>query len=316
MNLSRFDLNLLLVFDTVLARESVSRAARHLNLSQPAVGHALAKLRQHLGDPLFVRQGNRMVATPAALALAGPVRDALRRIETALAETGGFDPARSTREFRIGVRPTGELPRFARLAQQVIAAAPGVRLASISFRRRDLVRILASGECDAVIDIDLPHDERLCRQPLATEPLAVVARTGHPAIGQGLTLATYLAAGHIVASPRPSGPGAEDIALGQTGLQRRVVVRCQHALTACRIVGESDLLCTLPRRHAEAIGPIWGLALHDLPFTVPTPPANLYWHREAHDDPANRWLRGLILDEGVIPDANSGYSIGSFSGMT
>jgi DNA-binding transcriptional LysR family regulator len=295
MNLARFDLNLLRVFDAVLALEGASRAARHLNLSQPAVSHALAKLRGELSDPLFVRQGNRLVPTPVARALAGPVREALRRIETALAHSAGFDPARSTREFRIGIRAMVEMPRFAALVVRLRHEAPRICLSSVSFRRRELVRVLASGECDLVVDIDLLHDDRVRRERIAAEPLAIVARADHPRIAGALTLPMYLAEDHVVASPRPRGPGFEDIALGQIGLQRRIAARCQHAFTACQIVAGSDLICTLPQRHAESMAAIWSLALHGLPFEVPSSPVNLYWHRDAEDDPGIAWLRRQFM---------------------
>lgn len=294
VNLSRFDLNLLRVFDAVFEWNGVSSAARHLNLSQPAVSHALAKLRAELSDPLFVRQGNRLVPTPVANTIAVPVREALRRIETALASTTTFAPEHSTREFRIGIRATGETPRFSSLFTRVRDKAPNVRLASISFRRRDVYRLLASGECDVIIDIDLPHDDRLCRERLTSEPMAVVARFDHPAIRGGLSLETYLAADHVVASPRPRGAGLEDTVLGQAGLQRRIVARCQHAFTACQIVVGTDLFCTLPRRHAESIAQAWPLAMFDLPVTVPANPVTVYWHRDSSTDPGNVWLRAQI----------------------
>lgn len=300
MNLSRFDLNLLVVFDTILTKEGVSGAARHLNLSQPAVSHALAKLRERLGDPLFIRQGNRFVPTATARALAGPVRDALRRIESALSDRSGFDPLTSTREFRVGIRPTGEAPRFAALVARVLAQAPGLSLASVSFRRRDVVQALASGVCDIVIDIELPHDERLRRARLDADAMVVVLRPGHRAAAGGLTLDSYLAEGHVFASPRPQGTGVEDAALGQAGLQRRITVRCQNTTTACQVAAEGDLLCTLPRRLAQAYAPIWGLEVHPLPFEVPRNPISVYWHRDEDTDPAVAWIRDLIVGESLL----------------
>ena len=108
-HLARFDLNLLRIFDAIFAKGGVSAAARHLNLSQPAISHALARLRAQFDDPLFVRQGNRLVPTSAARAIAGPVREALRGLDVALDAATAFDPAQTTREFRIGVRLSGAL---------------------------------------------------------------------------------------------------------------------------------------------------------------------------------------------------------------
>ena len=114
--LPRLDLNLLQIFDAIYTKGGVSAAASHLNLSQPAISHALAKLRAMLDDPLFIRQGNRLVPTGTARAVAEPIHTALRELVAALDGAGSFDPAQSTREFRIGIRLAGEMSRFPALA--------------------------------------------------------------------------------------------------------------------------------------------------------------------------------------------------------
>ncbi len=189
-HLARFDLNLLRIFDAIFAKGGVSAAARHLNLSQPAISHALTRLRTQFDDPLFVRQGNRLVPTSAARAIAGPVREALRGLDVALDAAAAFDPAASTREFRIGVRLSGEMPRFSPLVSRVRAEAPNVALASVTFRRRDLVSMLANGDLDLALDVALPAHERMCRHYLGTEPLVVIARKDHPRVAGSIDLDT------------------------------------------------------------------------------------------------------------------------------
>src|SRR3990167_8029844 len=264
-HLARFDLNLLRVFDAIFVKGGVSAAARHLNLSQPAISHALAKLRDVFGDPLFVRQGNRLVPTSVARALAAPVREALRGLDALDAATS-FAPAETGREFRIGVRLSGEMPRFASLVSRVRSEAPNAALASVTFRRRDLVMMLANGDLDLALDVALPADERLCRHYLGTEPLVVVARKGHPRVDGAIDLDTYLALDHIIATARPHGPGIENMALDRLGLTRRVAVRCQHAITAWQIVATSDMLFALPRSHAAGLDAVWPMQLVDLPL--------------------------------------------------
>lgn len=295
--LARFDLNLLQVFDAIHAKGGVSAAARHLSLSQPAISHALAKLRDAFDDPLFVRQGNRLVPTPAARAIAGPVREALRGLDAALDAAATFDPAEATREFRIGVRLSGEMPRFSALVTRVLNAAPHVSLASVSFLRRDLATALANGDLDLALDVALPPDARLCRTYLGTEPLVIVARKDHPRIDGAVDLDTYLALDHIVASARPHGPGVEDMALDRMGLTRRVAVRCQHAITAWQIVAASDMLFALPRSHAEVLDAIWPMQLIALPLQVEPGGRYVYWHQAAEADPGLAWLRAMIVDE-------------------
>lgn len=300
--LARFDLNLLQIFDAIHAKGGVSAAARHLNLSQPAISHALAKLRDAFDDPLFVRQGNRLVPTPAARAIAGPIRDALRGLDAALDAAGQFDPAEATREFRIGVRLSGEMPRFSSLVTRVLGEAPHVRLASLTFRRRDLVTALGNGDLDLALDVALPADDRLCRHYLGTEPLVVVARKGHPRVAGAIDLDTYLELDHVVATARTHGPGVEDMALDRMGLSRRVAVRCQHAITAWQIIASSDMLFALSRSHAEVLNAIWPMQLVDLPLAVEPGGSYLYWHQAAEADPGLGWLRAIIVDQlGPLP---------------
>lgn len=296
-HLARFDLNLLRIFDAIFARGGVSAAARHLNLSQPAISHALAKLRDTFDDPLFVRQGNRLVPTPAARAIAGPVREALRGLDAALDAATSFDPAEATREFRIGVRLSGEMPRFSSLVSRVRSEAPHVALASVTFRRRDLVMTLANGDLDLALDVALPADDRLRSQYLGTEPIVVVARKGHPRVDDAIDLDTYLSLEHIIATARPYGPGLEDMALERMGLVRRVAVRCQHAITAWQIVASSDMLFALPRSHAEVLDAMWPMQLVELPLPVEQSGSYLYWHQAAQADPGLAWLRAIIVEE-------------------
>jgi DNA-binding transcriptional LysR family regulator len=293
-HLPRLDLNLLRVFDAIYAKGGVSAAAQHLNLSQPAISHALAKLRAMFDDPLFLRQGNKLVPTSTARAVAEPVREALQKLFAALESATTFEPAHSTREFRIGIRLAGEMPRFPVLVSRLLAEAPHIRLTSASFLRRDLVEALANGDLDVAIDIDLPVGARLCRRFLGSGSLVVVAREGNPRIPDGVDLEKYLELDHVVATPRPHGPGIEDVALGALGRSRRIAVRCQNAMTAWRIVASSDMICTLQRAQATMLQTSWPMRLFDLPIPVADSGNYLYWHPAAEADAGSRWLRSVI----------------------
>lgn len=294
MSAARFDLNLLAIFDAVHARGSVTQAARHLNLTQSAVSHALARLRREFDDPLFVRSGNALVPTALARSLVGPVRAALGGLEGAIAAGTRFDPAATDRLFRIGLRQSMEVRFLSDLAVRVAADAPGLRLASVTFHRGDLARALAQGDLDLAIDVSSRAAAGLRSAQLQTDTLVVVARPGHPFADGGLDLAGYLAADHIVVSQRPTGMGAEDVALAALGRERRVALRCQHVAAAWDVVGRSDRLLTLPQAQAETLMP--ALALRILPLPVPVPPRtlNLYWHETAEDDVGNAWMRGIV----------------------
>src|SRR3546814_6634793 len=128
------------------------------------------------------------------------------------------------------------MPRFSSLVTRVRAEAPHVALASVTFRRRELVTMLANGDLDLALDVALPADERMCRHYLGAEPLVVVARKGHPRVDGAIDLDTYLALGHIIATARTYGPGIEAMALDRMGITRRVAVGCKHEITAWQIV--------------------------------------------------------------------------------
>jgi DNA-binding transcriptional LysR family regulator len=298
MNISKVDLNLFVVFDAIYTEGSVSAAARKLNLSQPALSHSLARLRTLVGDPLFERQGQRMVSTYVARNLIEPVRASLRGLELTLNQMGGFDPANSTRRFSLAMRDVLESATLPALMRQLGDSAPNIDIASARVPRRDLVAELSLGNIDAAIDVLLPLPPDIRHARLAQENTVVVARRGHPAIRKGgsITLEQYLASSHVLVSSRRQGPGLEDFELSRLGQVRRVRLRCQHYVSAARVVSETDLLLTMPDRYAHIVNEQFGNQIVPLPsgFTVPSWELYLYWHVGVEHDPANAWLREQI----------------------
>jgi DNA-binding transcriptional LysR family regulator len=200
---------LFVVLDAIYTEGGITRASERLALTQPAISHALARLRELVGDPLFVREGHAMMPTAAAHTLIGPVRRALKEIEGSLNQLQAFDPATSTRAFRIGMRHIVESAALPDLAMRVRAAAPQVQLAAVHHDRDALHGALATGELDAVVDVLLPRVPHVSYQRLAGGKMVVAVRAGHPAVGASLDLPTYLALDHVMASSRPqrAGPG-------------------------------------------------------------------------------------------------------------
>ena len=297
MHISKLDLNLFKVFDAIVREGGISAAARALNLTQPAVSHALGRLRDALDDPLFRREGRAMVPTPLARGLIEPVRDALRRFETTLREIDRFDPASAKRRFTVAMRASIEEQLVPPLTARLRAQAPGVDLTSTPADRRDLAAELADGTLDAAIDIARPMGPEIRRLALRADRLIVVARAGHPGVGRRIDLETYLSAEHIRVSLRRQQPGLEDQALAKLGLERRIRLRCQNHSTACRIVSESDLLLTMAERYARILNAPYRNRIVAAPVEFAPVEAYLYWHDSATRDPANAWLRGLIADE-------------------
>lgn len=294
-NISRIDLNLFVVLDAIYTEGSITRASEALSLSQPAVSHALGRLRGIVNDPLFVRAGHAMSPTPVARELIGPVRRAISEIDGSLRQLSAFDPLASRREFRIGMRPIVESTALPELLQQINGTAPGVQLSTVYHSRTDFQSDLTSGALAVVVDILLPLTHRIHNQRLAGGPMVVVARKNHPTVQGRVSLDTYLTQEHVLASSRKSGLGIEDMELSRLGLQRRIKLRCQHFWTACKVVSTSDLLFTMPERYARSTNAPLANQLIPFPIEVSAHDLFLYWHASAEHDPANEWLRNNLI---------------------
>ncbi|MEQ1439747.1 LysR family transcriptional regulator [Fontimonas sp. SYSU GA230001] len=295
MQLNRIDLNLLVVLDAIFSEGGITRAGEKLHLTQPAISHALGRLRELFGDPLFVREGRRMVPTPLARSLTQPVRRALHSLEVALNEVQQFDAATTQRHFNIAVRDVLEAMVLPPLMVEVARDAPSVDISAIRADRRTLESELASGGLDAALDVLLPVSEDVRHQRISMDRLVVVARRNHPATRKAFDLAAYLRAHHVLVSSRRSGPGLEDVELNRQGLRRRIRLRCQHYFAACRVVSETDLLLTMPERYARIANKQFGNRILSFPMQMPSMDAYLYWHASVDNDPANRWLRERLI---------------------
>jgi DNA-binding transcriptional LysR family regulator len=290
MTLNRLDLNLLHVFDTIYREGSLTRAAEALFLTQPAVSHSLARLREHFADPLFVRQGNRMVATPMARRFAESMRPGLIQIQSAVNQFHAFDPSIQHKTYSLALRDILESTFLPRLMMQ-LDDFPDIRIASQRVARRDMETQLAAGKLDFAVDVLLPISERTAHERLREDRLVVIARQGHPLAVQGLSMEDYLAAQHVLVSSRAEGPGIEDFELSRLGVQRRVRLRCQHYYAACRVVENTDLLLTMPEGYARLIAQRAGISIHASPAEMPAIDIHLYWHRPYGKEPALIWFR-------------------------
>lgn len=292
---SRLDLNLFRVFEAVHEHGGISGAARQLHLSQPAVSHALARLRRIWGDPLFVRQGNRMVPTELTRRVIKEVRAHLRGLQDCLAQAETFDPRTLDITLRLGMRDVMEAITLPPLMAHLADTAPGVRLASVRVPRADLERLLTLGEVDLVIDRQRRVAGRIMGAHLADEALAVVARQGHPALKDGIDVSAYFQQGHVMVSMQPDQADPLQAVWAGLGLpERRITLRCQHYFAAAHVVAASDALLTLPRTYAERLCESLPVVLLDLPVAVPPLGIWMYWHADRDGDPVHRWMRDSV----------------------
>ena len=294
MHISRVDLNLFIVFEAIYAEGSITRASLKMNLTQPAISHALNRLRQLFDDPLFERQGHVMVPTPLARSIIEPVRTSLRGFEVTLNGVERFDPATSERTFSLALRDVLEASVLPPLMANLARDAPGVGLNTMQVGRRELEGELAAGTLDAAIDVLLPLSNDIRHARLVMDKTVVLVRKDHPQVRGKLDRDLYLQQEHVLASSRRRGPGLEDFELSRLGLQRRIRLRCQHYFAACRVVSQTNLALTMPERLAQVVNQQFGNQILPFPLVIPSLDIYLYWHANVDNDPANQWLREQI----------------------
>lgn len=298
MHLSGVDLNLFVVFETIYAQRNLTRASEILNITQPAVSNALARLRAAYGDPLFVRVGRTMTPSPLAHNLIGPVRGALRQLRTSIEQGRSFDPLTSEKVFNICVRDNACTELMPSLMARLAVDAPGVRVHCQEVDRREIAAELASARLDLAIDIPEVARSELNSLPLFTDRYVCVLRRDHPKAARALDLPEFLAMNHIMVSGRRSGRGFVDIALARLGHQTNSFLRLTHFQPAFHAVMNTDMVLSAPLSLARK----YDVAIKELPFPVPVLEAFLYWHRNADSDPANIWMRQAIaaIDNGNL----------------
>lgn len=293
VNLSAVDLNLLVVFDALMQERNVTRAAGRLALSQPAVSHALARLRHMLRDELFVRSPKGMVPTPRAEQLAGPVRHAVEELQRAL-EEDEFDPAKATRTFRVAVDNYSAIVLTAPLAARVAKLAPHVTLEFQPSGTLDLADLFDRGLLDVALGFFMQPAERFGHRKLLGDGLVVLMRKDHPAAsGRKLTPETFASLPHLDVSSSRYTMAFVESALKRNKLVRRIAVRAP-LLSAGSMLASSDSIAVLPGRIARVLMRFYPLVSRDLPFVSPAIETEMLWPRWLDSVPAHRWFRQMV----------------------
>lgn len=290
------DLKLLVAFEAVLTQRSVSAAAESMGLSQPAMSTCLGRLRKTLGDPLFVRTSRGMEPTPLGMDLAGPIRDALALLRQGLNRNRHFEPATSTRTFRIIMTDIGERVFLPRLVKRLSEVAPGVSLRTVQLTVKEMRDALEAGEMDLAVGFIPDLAAGYYQQQLFKRSYVCVVRSDHPKIGNTLTLKQYLDASHAIVSAPGTGHEVVERVIARKGLDRRIVLHVSHFLAIPLIVGTTDLMVTIPTMLAESYLPTSNIKLLAPPLKMPVYAVKQYWHERFHKDPANRWLRELFAE--------------------
>ena len=305
VQLRNFDLNLLKVFDVVMAERSLTRAAPILALTQPAVSNAMRRLRDALGDEVLVRQGRTLVPTAKALALWPEVRAALDRLQSAL-RPRAFVPAQTVCSLVLTMADATATELMLGLVQRVMAQAPGVSLRTVPLTTRDPRPLLDDGQVDLAVghfpgvlaDLALRRQSGLpvafSHQRLFASDYVCVMRKNHPLAQAPLGLDDFCAALHVLVSFSGRGYGLIDEALAPLNRSRRVVLTVNQFFTTGKVVAESDLLTVLPRHFVAFTGFEAQLAVRELPFQVPPIQVDALWHQRMDGDGAHQWLRQQV----------------------
>ena len=295
IHIEKLDLNLLVVLQTIYAERSVTRAAARLNLTQSALSHSLRRLREVLDEPLFLRRGSALVATPFTRNLMGPLEVALRNLQSALNTATTFDPAHHVRSFVVAIDERLEAFILPALAQQILASGPGIGLHSIRVDQASLEESLLNGRIDAAVSaVELRHPG-LRRTLISSDSIVVMASPKHPVVrGETISIEEYLQCDHLAVVNDRSYTSDEDTILGRAGHARKVRMQVQRYVGAMSIVAHSELLVTMPNYYARVVN---RYAQNNVfAFPLPTEPVEyfLYWNSQMESDLGIAWLKSEL----------------------
>lgn len=311
MNFRTLDLNLLRVFDEVMAERSLTKAARNLALTQPAVSNALRRLREVLGDDLVRRKakgtgaGMGLEPSPRALQLWPQVREALRQLQESL-NPSTFDSATSSATFVLAMADATAAELVPSLVAIAQTEAPGVSLRVVPLTTRDPRGLLEREEADLAMGYfpavlaDLTAKAQaggvvtFAHERLYDGEYVCVMRRHHPLANGTMTLARFCDARHLLVSFSGRPFGFTDEALASLGRTRRIVLTVNQFFTAGKVVAQSDLLTVLPRHFVRVADTSGELLIKPLPFDMPAVHVDALWHRRVQHSSGHAWLRGAI----------------------
>ncbi len=296
MNLRQIDLNLLVIFDALMREKSVTRAALHIGVTQPAVSNALNRLRHLFKDDLLVRTPTGMEPTRRAEELAPAIDQILRAINGLVDNPHAFDPPTADLTFHIRLSDVLAFLLLPRLAHSIAAAAPAVHVETVHLSPHRTVDALESGAIDIAVSTGLHGSSAIREQPLFDDRLICLARAGHPRIGAEPDLEGFLAARHIRVAQSPIDDRFVDNWLTAHGLRRQVSLTVPHWLSVPHVVRETDLIAVMSERAATRLAQAPDVQLGTLPVPDCAFTWSLYWHKQHQSNPAQRWLRDRVTD--------------------
>jgi DNA-binding transcriptional LysR family regulator len=287
------DLNLLPIAFALYDELSVSRAARLLGMSQPAVSMALRRMREAFEDPLFIRVPSGVTPTPRAHAIVRLARPLIERLQTDLLKGETFHPATATRPFTLALSDVGEMAFLPRVVRALRAETPNAAVRSVSVSTVELAHELEKGDIDLAVGYFPALASKNFRQRrVSTHGFACLMRADHPRRAERLSRAAFLEVDHLVVREEGRSQEVLERFFERRRIRRRVAAFASHFLSVPFVVARSDLIATVPyavAREFAGMSPQLAIALP--PFDVPGFDLKLHWHRRFDNEPRNRWLR-------------------------
>jgi DNA-binding transcriptional LysR family regulator len=305
IDLSAVDLNLLVAFEAMWLRRSVTGAAEQLQIGQPAMSAALSRLRILFEDELFVRLGRQMQPTRKAQAIAPGVLAALQQVRQTLTASQSFEPASSKRTFAIGSSDYTSfvlVPPLLALSQQI---APCLDFHMIGFEKDSVGDLLEQGAIDLALGV-FPNPPRQTQsEPIFEERFVGIARQGHPDLKHGkMSLETFTRLSHALTTLRRDATGEIDRALSQQNLERRIHLTTPHMLVLPFAIASSNLVAAIPHRIALRLISVCQLAIFALPIQTKPWMVSMLWSTLSDQDEASCWLRNAIKTVAQKTEAN------------
>jgi LysR family transcriptional activator of mexEF-oprN operon len=301
-----FDLNLLILFDALMAERNVTRAAQRVGIGQPAMSYGLARLRELFGDDLFIRTSGAMQPTNRAIELSESIVRILADIREDVLADRVFRPEVAEPVFRVGATDYAEVAVLPAVLATLRSLAPNARIA-ISLVDRDRVgAMLESGALDLAIAYFPDPNGAQKGELLFNEEFVCVFDAHACGIVAPIKLQAYLELPHLLMSLRGDMSGCIDRALAAIQAERFVFAATSHFLTIPFLLRGLRAVATIPRRLAETCADMAGLAVSPLPIAVDGFDVSMLWHARTETDPAHRWFRQLVRDAGQSPATNSG----------
>lgn len=293
MKISTFDLNLFVIMNAIYTQGSLTKAAEVVGITQPAVSNALSRLRTKFNDDLFIRTGTGMIPTKKTENMISDIQNALMLMQQSVDEPDEFNPATSSRAFRISMGDASEGRVLPDLMKNINQTAPNISVQSYHYARRDQIHALSTNQLDFVVDPVIPTSNEIKSEKVFEDYFVAAFRKNHPLSEiENVTIENLLAHKHLKVSQRRKGVHMIDIELDKVGLKRDVAIRVQQFLVAPDIIKNTDIVLFCTNSFAKRND----LMYVPIPLDIPAMEYFLIWHISDDKDGAHIWMRSLIKE--------------------